>query len=105
MSRSTVKNIGLWLHRLLAKSVIVPDKKNKYIKEIIHLLNFLLKHLLLRTYTIHQFFVNSDLRGKKLLLLQQSAIWRKKWGDNSVMVLKLQPDHNEFASIAFKEML
>ena len=25
------KHIGSWLHRLLAKSVIVPDKKNKYI--------------------------------------------------------------------------
>ena len=85
--------------------VIAPDNKNKYAKKINSLAKF--AFFLIRCwehapYII--FFVNSDLRGKKLLLLQQFAFWRKKWGGNSVMLFKLRPDHNEFASIAFKEM-
>ena len=46
--------------------VIVLDKNKRFLFFlIIHLLNFLLKNSLLRTYTIHHVFVNSALRGKK----------------------------------------
>ena len=68
---------GSWLHRLLAKSELLSLTRTIFFFFlIIHLLNSLYKNSLLRTYTIHHVFVNSDWRGKKLLLLQQFAFRR-----------------------------
>ena len=60
------------MHHLLAKSELLSwtRKTNIFLKNH-SLAKFpLKKNSLLRTYTIHHVFVNSDLRGKKLLLLQ-----------------------------------
>ena len=80
------KNIGSWLHRLLAKSELLSlTRKTNIFKKIIHLLIHCWEHTPYISYTKLMvywefgivFFVNSDLWGKKLLLLQQFAFRRK----------------------------
>ena len=59
--------------------VLSLTTKTNRLKKLIHLLNFLFfKFVVENMHHTSVFFVNSDLRGKKLLLLQQFAFRRKK---------------------------
>ena len=102
MSRSTIKETyGSRLHHLLAKSELLSLTRTTNI----YFLNHSLAKFPLKKFTVENItFLSIRIYGERNYYFYSGLHFGGTNEKTTVMLFKLRPDHNEFASVAFKEM-